>query len=119
MKNGVPRMIGAACREGWPTLFHRLPQVILRLVSPLGGTLELAEQIAAHESAPTVKLHDRTRGLVSNAAKSEVVHYIQPVLAKNRRMTSEVGISEYPIRMPFTAAVTRGDLLGGHERRSC
>jgi hypothetical protein len=30
-------MIGAACREGWPTLFHRLPEVILRLVSPLGG----------------------------------------------------------------------------------
>jgi hypothetical protein len=59
---------------------------ILRLVSPLGGTLELAQQIAAHESTPTAKLHDRTaawsRSRKWNAAKSEVVHYIQPVLAR-------------------------------------
>jgi hypothetical protein len=37
----------------------------LRLVSALsksGGTLELAQQIAAHESAATAKLHNRTRG---------------------------------------------------------
>jgi hypothetical protein len=80
-------MIGAACREG---LAHSIPPAARGLFYDwyhhFGGTLELAQQIAAHESTPTAKLHDRTaawsRSRKWNAAKSEVVHYIQPVLAR-------------------------------------
>jgi hypothetical protein len=58
----------------------------LRLVSPPGGALELARQIAAPRIGANAKLHDRTRSLVSvegvERSKSEVVHYIQAVLAR-------------------------------------
>jgi hypothetical protein len=81
-------MIGAARREG---LAHSIPPAARGLFCDwyrhIGGTLEFAQQIAAHESTPTAKLHHRTaawsRSRKWNAAKSEVVHYIQPVLARN------------------------------------
>jgi hypothetical protein len=47
-------------RRAGPLYSTGCQRFILRLVSPLGGTLELALQIAAHESTPTAKLHDRT-----------------------------------------------------------
>ena len=62
-----------------------------------GGTLELGQQIAAHEASPTTKLNDRIRGQVSveevEQSKSEVIHCIGLDLPDGR-LTSEAVFSE-------------------------
>ena len=47
-------------RYGWSHLIPRCPLNLFKTWTPLGGSLETAAHIAAHESPRTTKHYDRT-----------------------------------------------------------